>query len=166
MKRPAISAGVLILASLATLACRVDAPAAQGEPAPPFELSRLDGSPVTLASLAGKLVLVDFWATWCPPCILEIPELNSFYQAHREAGVEILAISVDDETPEWLKEWATKEGIEYPVAIGDMDVARAYGAEQFPFHVLIGREGQILARLTPGYHDREELDELIAPHLN
>lgn len=159
----AIAAALL---TIVTLGCRVDAPAGKGEPAPRFELSRLDGSRVSLDMLAGKLVLVDFWATWCPPCVLEIPELNAVYDRYRDSGVEILAISVDDEELEFLQNWAQENRVAYPIALGDMDVARAYGADQFPYHVLIGREGEILARLTAGFHDREELAELITPHLD
>ncbi len=109
-------------------------------------------------------VLVDFWATWCPPCILEIPELNAFYEQHRDDGVELLAIAIDADEKDDLLAWSEEKGIQYPVALGDIDVARLYGADQFPFHLLISREGRILERLTPGYHDRDELAALVARH--
>lgn len=150
----------------AALACQLEAPVPPGEPAPGFELDRLHGGRVTLDDLRGKLVLIDFWATWCPPCVLEIPELNAFYDEHRDRGVEVLAISVDLDDPDSIREWVAEKGIQYPVALGDLDVAALYGAELFPFHILVSPEGRIVERLTPGYHDREELAALVAPHLD
>jgi thiol-disulfide isomerase/thioredoxin len=120
---------------------------------------------VRLEDLRGQLVLIDFWATWCPPCVLEIPELNAFYAEHRDDGVELLAIAIDVDDPAELAEWTAERGVQYPVALGDVTLARLYGAEQFPFHLLISPEGRILERLTPGYHDREELAALIARHV-
>ena len=155
----------LVLAPLLVLAgCRIETPEAPGDPAPEIDLPRLGGGRVTLADLRGKTVLLDFWATWCPPCVLEIPELNAFYAAHEGDGVDVLAIAVDVESADELAAWAREHDIQYPVALGDLDVARRYGAEQFPLHVLISPQGTILERLTPGYHDREELAELLARH--
>ncbi len=131
-----------------------------GDQAPNFELS----GGVRLTDYSGKLVLLNFWATWCPPCVLEIPELNAFYAEHRERGVELLAIAIDVDEAEELAAWTRERGVEYPVAIGDTDVAQLYGAEMFPFHVLVSPEGRIVERLTPGFHDREELAELIQRH--
>ena len=96
--------------------------------------------------------------------MLEIPELNAFQAQHRAQGVEVLAIAVDVEAREELAAWSAEKGIEYPVAIGDMETARLYGAELFPLHILVSPEGRIVERLTPGYHDRDELAALVARH--
>lgn len=143
------------------LACSQPPAAPTGELAPHFDLERLGGGRVTLEELRGKIVLIDFWATWCPPCVLEIPELNAFYEEHRGDGVELLSISIDDEDREELERWAREHDIRYPVVLGDTGVAHDYGAYQFPFHLLIGPDGRVLERLTAGFHDREELTALL-----
>jgi peroxiredoxin len=153
---------LLVLALL--LACSQQPAVSSGELAPAFELVRLEGDRVRLEDLRGKTVLIDFWATWCPPCVLEIPELNAVYEAHHAAGLEILAISVDGDERAELAQWAAEHGIRYPVLLGSTEVAREYGAYQFPFHVLVGPDGRVLERLTPGYHDREEFRELLERH--
>ncbi len=138
---------------------------ADGESAPGFDLDRLGGGRVSLEELRGKVVVLDFWATWCPPCELEVPELNAFYAEHRDRGVELVAISIDEIERSEVARWAQEQGVRYPVAHGDPDLAAAYRAFQFPFHVVISREGQIVARLEPGYHDRDELANAVAPFL-
>jgi peroxiredoxin len=141
----------------------------RGEAAPesaiPFELKRLDGTSVRTEDLRGRYVLLDFWATWCPPCVLEIPELRAVHEGYRDRGVDILAISVDNLEPAELQEWLDENGVTYPVVIGTEELARRYGAFGFPFHVLISPEGTIVDRLTPGFHDRDELGRLLEQHL-
>ena len=161
MRGPLAAAGLLALLA----ACSVEVTPPPGGQAHPFELERLGDGRVRLEDLRGQLVLIDFWATWCPPCVLEIPELNAFYAEHRDDGVELLAIAIDVDDPAELAEWTAERGVQYPVALGDVTLARLYGAEQFPFHLLISPEGRIVERLTPGYHDREELAALIARHV-
>lgn len=128
-------------------------------------LGNREGMSVRLADFREKFVLLNFWATWCPPCVLEVPELNAFYEEHRERGVELLAISIDEDDRATIAAWAEEKGVRYPVLLGDISVAQSYGAEQFPFHVLISPEGRIVRRLTPGYHDREELAEITAAYI-
>ncbi len=152
------------IAMLAFTGCGGDGGAASApQAAIPFELERLGGGSVGLESYRGKLLLLDFWATWCPPCVLEVPELNAFYAEHREAGVEVLAIAVDGDAPE-LEGFSREHGIAYPVAIGGEELARRYGGSAFPFHVLVSADGRVLERLEPGFHDRLELADLVARH--
>lgn len=133
-------------------------------PASAFELPRLGGGRARLQDYRGKYLLLDFWATWCAPCILEIPELNAFYERFRQEGVELLAIDIDAPDVEDLAGWASSRKVEYPIALGNDEVALAYRAVAFPFHVLVGPEGQLLEKLPAGYHDRDELAELIGRH--
>ncbi len=157
-----LALGPLLLAH--GLACSSESPKPRREPAPGFEIERLSGGLASLEDYRDKLLLVDFWATWCPPCVVEIPELNALWQEHQGTDVEILAISVDTDGPDVVREWVREKGVLYPVALGDLDLAYRYGAEQFPYHLVIGPDGDVLERLPPGYHDREELRELLSRH--
>jgi peroxiredoxin len=134
------------------------------EAAPDFDLQRTDGTRVRLADLRGRWVLLDFWATWCPPCVDEIPELNAVWKRVSGRGVELLAVSVDELELEALARWTSEHDVRYPVALATLDLAVAYGGTEFPFHVLIDPDGQVRERLPPGYHDRDELLALIERH--
>ena len=181
----------LVVALLATFACR-EKPAAQNaptqtpatpgaagpagaspaaaaalptsDPAPSFDLPLVGGGNVTLASLAGKTVLIDFWATWCPPCLEEVPELNAISRELQGKNASILAISVDTLSLEALTEWLAERDVTYRVALGDTDLAGMYGADAFPFHVVVGPDGKVLERLAAGFHDREQLRAVLARH--
>ncbi len=154
----------LALAAFALFACWPGAPTgADAEPAAPFALERLGGGRVELEGYRGKLLLLDFWATWCPPCVREVPELNAFYATHRERGVELLAIAVDGDAPA-LDGFARAHGVAYPVALGNAELASRYRADGFPYHVLISADGRVLERLPPGFHDRDELAALLERH--
>ena len=138
--------------------------APSSEAAPPFDLPLVGGGRVSLDSLRGETVLVDFWATWCPPCLLEIPELNAVSAELAGSGARVLAISVDGLTLEALAEWVGEKGVKYPVALADTDLATAYGADAFPFHVVLGPDGRVRERLESGFHDRSQLRAALARH--
>lgn len=128
------------------------------EPAPEFSLPTLAGEIVTLASLRGKTVVIDFWATWCAPCEFQIPVLNEFYAAHREAGdVEVLGVSVDEDGSDEVKSWIEERGVTYPILMGDDDLARRYGAVGFPAVAIVSPQGEIVVRHM-GVVDMETLE--------
>lgn len=135
--------------------------------APELVLPTLDGAPLKLSDLRGKLVLVNFWATWCPPCLKEIPLLVEAHTRYAERGFALLGPAMDD--PELVRRALPGLRIQYPVIIGDQAVPQAMDAlgdtlGALPFSVLISPDGQVLLR-KHGEFEREELMELIEQHL-
>jgi peroxiredoxin len=127
-----------------------------------FTLPDLTGSPVRLADFRGKTVILDFWATWCPPCIFQVPELNRFWAAHKDAGdVMVIGVAVDLEGAEIVSPWAEEQGVAYPLVIGSEEVARDFGAVGFPTLVIVRPDGQIDS-LHVGLIESDELEALVA----
>lgn len=120
-------------------------PPAEPRVAPGFKLESLGGgAPVELEALRGKTVILDFWATWCPPCEFQVPELNTFYDAHRgDSDVAVYGITVDTDGPEVVQAWVTEKEVRYPILMGGEDLARRYGAVGFPTLVVIAPDGTI-----------------------
>jgi peroxiredoxin len=135
--------------------------AAGGTMAPDFALPDLAGNTVTMASLRGKLVVVDFWATWCPPCLFQIPILNSVQSHHRDAGVVVIGVAVDVEGGEVVKPFAEENDIEYTVLLGDDGLARKFGARGFPALAIVAPDGRIDS-VHVGLIEEADLDQAIA----
>lgn len=94
--------------------------------APEFKLLGVDGKPVNLADLHGKVVLLNFWATWCGPCRAEIPDLIDLQQKYKER-LQIVGLTVDEDDPEAIKQVVAESGINYPVAMAPVEVRMKYG---------------------------------------
>lgn len=114
----------------------------EGDRAPEFQLPSLDGRMVSLSSYRGKVVMVHFWATWCPPCVEEIPTLERLYHTYIGRGLEVLAVSVDEGGAGAVGRFMQKNRLTLPVLLNsDQSVSRAYGTFKFPETYLIDREG-------------------------
>ncbi len=128
--------------------------------APDFSLTSLDGRQVRLSDYKGKVVLIDFWATWCSPCRTEIPRFVEWQQKYGAQGFQTIGISMDD-TVKPVRAFYQEFKLNYPVAMGDEKVAQAYGGVLgLPVNVLVGRDGQIVARYV-GMSDLRELETRI-----
>ena len=122
-----------------------DAVLRRGEAAPVFELATLDGTAMDLAQVAAenKVVLVNFWATWCQPCRIEMPQLERLYDEYHEQGLEILAISAEE--PGTIEAFLAENLYSFPILVdpGGL-VSESYGVEAIPTTVLIDSEGNVL----------------------
>jgi peroxiredoxin len=133
--------------------------------APDFSLPDLNGGTVALSDYRGQVVIVDFWATWCPPCYFQVPELNKLQHAHSERGdVVIIGVSVDVEGAAVVKPWIEEQGVDYTVVLGDEQLAHEFGAVGFPTMAIVGPDGRIEA-LHVGLVEYQELEEAVAPLL-
>lgn len=120
----------------------------EGQPAADFQLTTLDGRKLTLASLRGKVVLVDFWDTWCGPCLRALPHLNELGRNH-PTDVVVVAIALGQEGEAKVREVVTRLGLTVPVALADAqgDLTPAFGKiEQLPTTFLLGPDGVIRRR--------------------
>jgi cytochrome c biogenesis protein CcmG, thiol:disulfide interchange protein DsbE len=139
---------------------------AEGAAAPPVTFDLLDGRTATLAGLKGRVVLVNFWATWCPPCRAEMPGIESAYEARRGAGFTVVGVSMDDKAPPQVAAWLREHGIAYPVALGTPAVAAAFGGvNDLPTSFLIDRRGRVrytIQGMFAGVALRAAVDRLLA----
>lgn len=141
--------GVLVLGALFALLAqdRSAAPMGAGSPAPAFVFERVGGGPpVSLAALRGRVVFVNFWATWCKPCEDEMPAMERLYRKLAGADFEMVAISVDDGYDE-VAEFQARLGLSFPITHDpDKAVASAYQAHKYPETFLVDREGVVVTR--------------------
>jgi cytochrome c biogenesis protein CcmG/thiol:disulfide interchange protein DsbE len=114
--------------------------------APDFSLATTDGKTLKLSSYRGKVVIVDFWATWCPPCLKGIPDLIELKKKYGKKGFEVIGVSVDTESKDKVVPFIKEKGINYPVVYGDMNVYQQYGGiRSIPTTVVIDKNGKIIA---------------------
>jgi len=124
-------------------------PLLEGEDAPSFQLKGLDGGSVSLAELKGKVVVLHFWATWCPPCLEELPQLLSFFRKQDPARFVLLTVNVDAAHPARVKEFLRSWGVE---PSGYLDpggkLARRYGTIRFPETYILDPKGTLRKKLV------------------
>lgn len=130
----------------------------QGQPAPDFSLSSLDGGTLKLSSFRGKAVLLNFWATWCEPCKIEMPWFVDLQKKYGAQGLQILGVAMDDSGPKDISEFAKKMGVNYPIVIGKEAVGDQYGGLPYlPSTFYIDRDGKVVARVF-GLVSRSEIE--------
>ncbi|PYF05772.1 TlpA family protein disulfide reductase [Ureibacillus chungkukjangi] len=120
--------------------------------APNFELKNLNGEKVMLSDLKGKKVFINFWTTWCPPCVKEMPTIQKFYEEHaQKEGIEILAVNVTDQElkVDHVKQFAHEYSISFPILLDDKgDVSINYEVLSIPTSVIINEEGMIIEQIV------------------
>lgn len=129
-----------------------------------FRLTDLDGKPVQLSDYSGQPVLINAWATWCPPCRAEMPALEEFYRAHRSDGFVLLAINAG-ESVEQVRSFIDAMGFTFPVLLDTRgEVLYSLGIRSFPTSVLVGRDGKV-KKIHVGTLTKAQLQREIAPLL-
>lgn len=135
-----------------------------GTVAPDFRAHRLDGAEIGLGELRGKVVLLNFWATWCTPCRAELPMLEEIYERHRERGLVVLGIDVQEDA-ETIKEFLPQVGVTFPILLdSDSSLAIRYRATGLPANFLIDRQGT-LRDIRLGAYTHEMLEARLEPLL-
>lgn len=140
----------------------------KGRSAPEFNLTLLDGSSVQLSDFQGKVLLIDFWATWCGPCRMSIPHLIELQEELGQEGFAILGVSLDRTGVDAVRRFVESAEINYAIAMGTPGIVRAYGGPQgirgIPIAFLVDRDGQ-LANVIQGYRPKPYYEGLIRPLL-
>ena len=161
------TAAAAVVLGFAAIAVSAAAPKV-GEPAPAFRATTLDGRGIGADELRGKVVLVHFWATWCPPCVVEMPALDRFYRDHRAQGFEVVAVSMDDEGDR-AKVRDFSQRFAFPVAMKSAAEVGGFGRLwALPLSFLIDRAGVVRKTDWTGAEpiDSASLDRLVLPLLS
>ena len=134
-----------------------------GRHRPEFTLPDLDGQMRSISEWDGKVIALNFWATWCPPCLKEVPEFVSLQAKYQAAGLQFIGVAL--QRPEEVREFVAEHGMNYPVLTGELEViklAESYGNHigALPYTVIIDRSGQV-AHVKPGVLPTEEAESII-----
>jgi thiol-disulfide isomerase/thioredoxin len=133
----------------------------QQGPAPDFALQSLEGQTMKLSDFRGKAVLLNFWATWCAPCKIEMPWFVELQKQYASQGLQIIGVAMDDASTKDIADFAKEMGVNYPVLLGKEAVGEAYGGVQFlPENFYIDRSGKIVDRAF-GLKGRAEIEDEI-----
>jgi len=136
------------------------------QPAPDFALASLDGKTLKLSDYRGKAVLLNFWATWCEPCKIEMPWFVELQKKYGPQGLQVLGVAMDDSAPKDIAEFAQKMSVNYPIVIGKEEVGTQYGGVQYlPSTFYISRDGKIMDRVF-GLVSRSEIESNIQKALS
>lgn len=142
----------------------LNAAAAVGSPAPDFELKNLAGDDVTLADYKGDVVVVNFWATWCPPCRAEMPGIQAVYDTYKAQGLTVLAVNAQEDQ-DTIQSFVMETGFTFPILPDPYGQAiREYGVRSFPATFIIDREGRI-DTIHQGQITPEDLEAIVRPLL-
>lgn len=139
---------------------------ADDTPAPDFTLPDLNGQMVRLSDYKGKVVVLNFWATWCPPCRKEIPDFNELQAQYGDRGIQFIGVALDEEGLSKVKKWTSTNPVNYPVVIADAAIKKAYGEmNAIPVTMLIDRQGIIRTKYI-GMRQKAIVESMIAPLLS
>jgi thiol-disulfide isomerase/thioredoxin len=134
--------------------------------APDFTLESLNGKSLRLSDLRGKAVLLNFWATWCAPCKIEMPWFVELQSEYGPKGLQIVGVAMDDSSKEDIAKFAQDMGVNYPVLLGKEAVGEAYGGvPALPESFFIGRDGKIVDKII-GLKGKAEIEDAIRKALN
>ncbi|MBE0617620.1 MAG: TlpA family protein disulfide reductase, partial [Proteobacteria bacterium] len=145
-----------------SVGCSAERQSGETKPAPDFALTSVDGNRITLAERKGKVVLLDFWATWCPPCRAAIPHVVELQNKYRADGFEVVGMNMDQD-PEDLVSFLAQNTVNYPIVKVSEEVRAAYGGvSSIPVAFLLDRQGRIRHKYL-GYDKRiaKEIEETI-----
>jgi thiol-disulfide isomerase/thioredoxin len=132
---------------------------------PDFTLAGLEDSKISLSDFRGHYVLLNFWATWCPPCQAELPELQAYYTAYRSKGFILLGIDVQED-PTTVSTFLQQRGFDFPVGVDTTGAVHAsFGTNSLPLSVLVGPNGELIKMWRPGAITRSMLEQDVTPLL-
>ena len=136
-----------------------------GQPAPDFSLPAFSGETVRLSDLKGQVVLVNLWATWCPPCKQEMPAIDAFYRAHREAGFTVLMVNVQEDGGT-VQAFIKANDFSFPALLDTQgELMNLYGVHGLPTTFIIDRNGRV-RHIQTGAITQAELETIVNPLLN
>ncbi len=133
--------------------------ATERKPAPDFKLTDSDGRALQLSKLKGKVVLLNFWATWCGGCKYEMPWFSQFDERYRAGGLQVVGVSMDEKS-EAMKRYLVEKHIPYPSVLGNDDLGKMFSLGEMPLSLLIDRQGRIAVSHS-GVVDRTDFEKHI-----